>query len=224
MTKILVLYGDENARRTIGAMLDYQNFSASWASDMENGFHHAIIQSPQLILVDLPIGGITGIELCARLQEAKIRVPRIVLTANNDEIERVLILEMGADDCLAKPFNPRELLARMRAVLRRSEPRPDKKIRFGDVEIEPERRVITRAGKEVKLTPCEYNLLLYFVHNCDRPLTRDVILNSVWGYDSYPHTRTVDAHVVRLRSKFEPDPSVPRHFLTVHGVGYRFLT
>ncbi len=96
-------------------------------------------------------------------------------------------------------------------------------IRFGDVEIDPERRIIVRRGDEVSLTPCEYNLLLFFVQNADRALTRDVLLNSVWGYDQYPNTRTVDAHVSKLRNKFELLPSAPRHFRTIHGVGYRFV-
>jgi DNA-binding response OmpR family regulator len=115
------------------------------------------------------------------------------------------------------------LLARIRAVLRRTAPDSLKVIRFSDVEVDIERRLTTRAGHEVKLTPAEYNLLTFFLQNPDRVLTRDVILNSVWGYESYPNTRTVDAHVVRLRQKLEPDSSEPRHFLTIHGVGYRFL-
>jgi len=224
MNKILVLHGDESSRSTIGTMLEQENFSSIWASDIETGLNRALTQSPRLLLLDLPIAGISGIELCAQLRDSRIRTPIIALSPATDEVERILILEMGADDCIRKPFSARELLARIRAVLRRTALLAERTIRFGDVEIEPERRIITRGGKEVKLTRCEYNLLLYFVQNCDRALTRDAILNSVWGYETYPNTRTVDAHVVKLRSKFEPDPAVPRHFLTVHGVGYRFLT
>jgi DNA-binding response OmpR family regulator len=135
----------------------------------------------------------------------------------------VLLLEMGADDYMVKPFGTRELLARIRAVLRRSGHEGMKIIRFGSVEIDVERRLISRKGKDVKITPAEYNLLLFFVQNADRVLSRDLILNSVWGYEYYPNTRTVDAHVVRLRQKFEEDPVAPKHFVTVHGVGYRFV-
>ncbi len=223
MNKILVLHDDENVRSTIGTMLEQENLSPIWASDVETVLNRARTQSPQLLLLDLPIPGISGTELCAQLRNSKIRAPIIVLSPSEDEVDRILILERGADDCMVKPFSVRELLARIRAVLRRTVLTGERTIRFGNVEIEPERRAIMCRGKEVKVTPCEYNLLLYFVQNADRALTRDALLASVWGYDAYPNTRTVDAHVVKLRSKFEPEPTAPRHFLTIHGVGYRFL-
>jgi DNA-binding response OmpR family regulator len=138
-------------------------------------------------------------------------------------VDKVLLLEVGADDYVVKPFGARELLARIRAVLRRTSGEATRIARFGDVEVDIERRTVTRAGKEVKVTPAEYNLLSFFLQNADRVLTRDLILNSVWGYEYYPNTRTVDAHVVRLRQKFEREPAAPKHFITVHGVGYRFL-
>jgi DNA-binding response OmpR family regulator len=122
-----------------------------------------------------------------------------------------------------KPFGSRELLARIRAVLRRASPDAHKILQFGDTQVDVERRLVTRGKDEVRLTPAEYNLLVYFLQNPERPLTRDRILNSVWGYDAFPNTRTVDAHVVKLRQKLEPEPNVPRHFVTVHGVGYRFI-
>jgi DNA-binding response OmpR family regulator len=140
-----------------------------------------------------------------------------------EEVDKVLLLEIGADDYVVKPFGARELLARIRAVLRRTSPESRKVAQFGCVAVDFERRVVTKRGEPLKLTPAEYNLLSYFLQNPDRPLTRDMILNSVWGYESFPNTRTVDAHVVRLRQKLEPDPNSPRHFLTVHGVGYRFM-
>jgi DNA-binding response OmpR family regulator len=145
------------------------------------------------------------------------------LSAVGEEIDKVLLLEIGADDYVVKPFGTRELMARIRAVLRRATPDGRKVAHFGDAEIDFERRIVARKGQELKLTPAEYNLLCFFLHNPDRPLTRDVILNSVWGYEFFPNTRTVDAHVVKLRQKLEPDPNTPHHFLTVHGVGYRFV-
>ena len=138
-------------------------------------------------------------------------------------MDKVLLLEIGADDYVVKPFGTRELLARIHALLRRTSADEKKVVAFADVEVDLTRRVVSKRGDELKFTRAEYNLLTYFLQNPDRALTRDMILNSVWGYESFPNTRTVDAHVVRLRQKLEPDVSCPRHFLTVHGVGYRFL-
>jgi DNA-binding response OmpR family regulator len=165
----------------------------------------------------------SGIEICKRLRAAESRTPIIVLSALGDEIDKVLLLEIGADDYVVKPFGTRELLARIRALLRRVSPEARKLMHFSDNEIDLDRRIVVRRGEELKLTPAEYNLLTYFLSNPGRPLTRDMILNSVWGYASAPNTRTVDAHVVKLRQKLEPEPNSPRHFVTVHGVGYRFV-
>ncbi len=222
MQTILVIDDDESLRDTIGVLLERENFVPIFASDGKDGFDKAVTLKPHLVLVDLRLPGMSGSEVCKRLRADRIQTPIIVLSAIGEEIDKVLLLEMGADDYIVKPFGTRELLARIRALLRRTT--ADTKIlQFAQVEIDVDRRGITNKGVEVKLTPAEYNLLLYFLHNPDRALTRDVILNSVWGYESYPNSRTVDAHVVRLRQKLEPDPSVPKHFITVHGVGYRFL-
>ncbi|HLH07504.1 MAG TPA: response regulator transcription factor [Terriglobales bacterium] len=222
MQTILVIDDDESLRDTIGVLLERENFSPVFATDGRSGFEKALTLKPHLLLVDLRLPGMSGVEVCKQLRADKVQTPIIVLSAIGEEIDKVLLLEIGADDYIVKPFGTRELLARIRALLRRvnSETRV---LRFGDVEVDIDRRTTLRRGRELKLTPAEYNLLLYFLHNPDRALTRDVILNSVWGYESYPNSRTVDAHVVRLRQKLEPDPNVPRHFLTVHGVGYRFL-
>jgi DNA-binding response OmpR family regulator len=222
MQTILVIDDDENLRDTIGVMLERENFTPIFAGDGKTGFEKALVQKPHLILVDLRLPGMSGAEVCKQLRADRIQTPIIVLSAVGEEIDKVLLLEMGADDYIVKPFGTRELLARIRALLRRTSA-DTKVLRFGDVEIDVDRRNTMRRGQEIKLTPAEYNLLVYFVQNPDRPLTRDVILNSVWGYESYPNSRTVDAHVVRLRQKLEPDPNIPRHFLTVHSVGYRFL-
>jgi DNA-binding response OmpR family regulator len=149
-------------------------------------------------------------------------MPVIILSAVGEEVDKVLLLEMGADDYVVKPFGARELLARVRAVLRRVPDAP-KVVTFGDNEVDLERRVVRHRGRELNITPVEYNLLSYFLQNADRALTRDVILNSVWGYEVFPNLRTVDAHVLKLRQKLEADPNIPRHFVTVVGVGYRFV-
>lgn len=221
--KILVIDDDESLRETIGIMLERENFIPMFAEDGKTGLDRALTLKPQLLLVDLRLPGMSGVDLCRQLRAEKVQTPIIVLSAVGEEIDKVLLLEIGADDYVVKPFGSRELLARIRAVLRRTSPDLQKIIRFADVEIDVERRTTLNRGEEVKLTPAEYNLLLFFLQNPERVLTRDVILNSVWGYESYPNTRTVDAHVVRLRQKLEPEPTTPRHFVTVHGVGYRFL-
>jgi DNA-binding response OmpR family regulator len=223
MQKILVIDDDENLRDTIGVMLERESFVPILAADGKSGFEKALTMDPNLLLVDLRLPGMSGVEVCKQLRADRVQTPIIVLSAVGDEVDKVLLLEIGADDYIVKPFGTRELLARIRAVLRRSGDHAGRVAQFGDVDVDIERRNVTRRGKEVKVTPAEYNLLLFFLQNPDRVLTRDFILNSVWGYEYYPNTRTVDAHVVRLRQKFEADPSVPTHFLTVHGVGYRFL-
>src|SRR5271168_4278835 len=223
MQTILVIDDDENLRDTIGVLLEREGFRAILASDGKSGLDQAILGKPALILADLRLPDLSGVEVCKRLRGSGVQTPIIVLSAVGEEIDKVLLLEIGADDYVVKPFGTRELLARIRAVLRRTSPEARQVLRFGEVELDLERRVVARRGEELKLTPAEYNLLTYFLQNPDRPLTRDMILNSVWGYESFPNTRTVDAHVVRLRQKLEMDPNVPRHFLTVHGVGYRFV-
>lgn len=222
MQTILVVDDNESLRDSIGLMLEREKFVPVLTGDGISGFEKARSLRPQLILVDLRLPGMSGFEICKQLRAEGIQTPLIVLSAVCEEIDKVLLLEIGADDYIVKPFGARELLARIRALLRRAAPEP-KTFHFGEAEIDVDHRTITYRGTEIKLTPAEYKLLLFFLHHPDRIVTRDQILNAVWGYEAYPNTRTVDAHVVRLRHKLEPEPNVPRHFLTVHGVGYRFL-
>jgi DNA-binding response OmpR family regulator len=223
METVLVIDDDLSVRDTIGVMLEQEGFRAVLADDGLVGVQQALALKPGLILVDLCMPGLNGADVCKQLRATGMKTPMIVLSAVGGETEKVRLLDIGADDYVVKPFGARELLARIRAVLRRSAADECRLLEFGDVQVDITRRVVMRAGKELKLTRAEYNLLTYFLQNADRPLTREMILNSVWGYDWLPNTRTVDAHVVRLRQKLESDPSAPRHFLTVHGVGYRFL-
>ena len=223
MQTILVIDDDENLRDTIGVLLEREGFRAILAADGKSGLDQAILGKPALILADLRLPDLSGVEICKRLRTSGIQTPIIMLSAVGEEMDKVLLLEIGADDYIVKPFGTRELLARIRAVLRRTSSEAHQVIAFADTQVDLDRRVVTRRGEELKFTPAEYNLLTFFLQNPDRALTRDVILNSVWGYESFPNTRTVDAHIVRLRQKLEPDPGSPRHFLTVHGVGYRFI-
>ena len=220
---ILVIDDDEALRDTVSLMLEKEGFKTVLVGEGRSGFEQAVMLQPDLVLVDLRLPGMSGAEICKQLRAAHLATPIIVLSAVGDEIDKVLLLEIGADDYVVKPFGARELIARIRAVLRRTSADSVRVMHMGDVEVNFDRRVVMRGTEEVKLTPAEYNLLVFFLHHPDRPLTRDMILNSVWGYNFMSNTRTVDAHVLKLRQKLEPDPNVPRHILTVHGVGYRFL-
>jgi len=223
MQTILVIDDDDGLRDTIGLMLENESYRPLLVADGATGLTTALSTKPDLILVDLRMPGLSGVEVCKRLRATGSQTPVIVLSAMGDELDKVLLLEIGADDYVVKPFGTRELLARIRALLRRTGQGAAPKLGFGDVEVEMDQRLVRRAGAELRLTKAEFNLLVFFMQNPGRALSRDVILNSVWGYASFPNTRTVDAHVVRLRQKLEPDPETPRYFLTMHGVGYRFL-
>ena len=223
MQTILVIDDDESIRETIAVLLEREGFRAILAPDGKSGIEQALLSKPQLILCDLRLPDTTGFEICRKLRSSGLTTPIIALSAVGDEIDKVLLLETGADDYVVKPFGTRELLARIRAVIRRSSPETPKLLSFADVQVDLERRIVTKKDTEVRLTPAEYSLLCYFIQNPDLPLSRDIILNSVWGYESFPNTRTVDAHVLKLRQKLEVDPNVPKHFLTLHKVGYRFL-
>jgi DNA-binding response OmpR family regulator len=223
MQTVLVIDDDRSVRDTVGVMLEKEGFRAVLADDGESGFHQAQELKPGLILVDLRMPGLSGIDVCKQIRASGMTTPLIVLSAVCGEMDKVQLLEIGADDYVVKPFGARELLARIHAVLRRATPEDTKVMGFGDVEVDLTRRVVSKSHEPLKMTRAEYNLLTFFLQNPDRALTREAILNSVWGYDSFPQTRTVDAHVVRLRQKLEPVPGSPRHFLTVHGVGYRFI-
>ncbi|MCX6613713.1 MAG: response regulator transcription factor [Acidobacteria bacterium] len=223
MTTILVIDDDDSLRDTIAVLLEREGFRTITHADGKSGLDAALSAKPDLVLVDLRLPVLGGVEVCKQIRAARMDTPIIVLSAVGDEIDKVLMLEIGADDYIVKPFGTRELIARIRAVLRRATAPPNQVFSFSDIRLDFDRRVVTKNDVEVKFTPAEYNLLTFFVQNPDRPLSRELILNSVWGYESFPNTRTVDAHVVRLRQKLEPQPDSPRYFLTMHGVGYRFL-
>jgi DNA-binding response OmpR family regulator len=218
----LIIEDDPEIRGIVTTLLTNEGFQVEEASDGRSALERVFLTRPDLILVDLRLPGLDGAEICKRIRAGRMDTPIIVISAAKEEFDRVLLLELGADDFLVKPFGARELLARIRAVLRRSS--PDRAIRsFASVEVDLQRRLVTNRGAEISLSPAEYNLLIYFLRNPNRVLTREMILESVWGFESAPTTRTVDSHVVKLRQKLESDPSVPRYFLTVHGAGYRFV-
>ena len=219
----MIIEDDPEIRGIVNTLLSNEGFSVEEADDGRAALERVFLMKPDLILVDLKLPGLDGAEVCKRIRAGRMDTPIIVLSAAKDEFDKVLLLELGADDYVVKPFGARELLARIKAVLRRSSADSRMVLNFANVEVDTGRRVVTSRGNEVPLTPSEYNLLTYFLRHPNRVLTREAILDDVWGFESAPTARTVDSHVVKLRQKLEPDPSVPRYFLTVHGVGYRFV-
>lgn len=181
---------------------------------------------PDVILLDWMIEGISGIEVCRRLRRraTTANVPIMMLTARGEESDRIRGFETGADDYVTKPFSPRELLARVQAAIRRSDRSRTKSASvFGDVTVDFAKMQVTRAGQAVFLTAHEFKLLKYFLDSVDRVLTREELLNDVWGYNFFPSTRTVDNQILKLRQKLETDPANPKHFRTIHGAGYKFV-
>jgi DNA-binding response OmpR family regulator len=163
--------------------------------------------------------------LCREIRAQSPNIPILVLSAASDVVDKVLLLELGADDYVTKPFSPRELLARVRVALRRLTQGVDKQevFAFGEIEVNFGKMELIRAGQPVPLTPQEFKMLRFFLNNKERVVSRNELLNEVWGYHSYPTTRTVDTHILRLRQKLEKDPADPVHFRTVHGTGYKFV-
>lgn len=224
MKEVLAIVSDEHIRQEIRELLSGDDIALLLADDPESGVEQLYLHQPQLVIVDTPVVGMRGSDLCRSIRESGIQTSIIFLTSLPDALEAVLLLELGADDVIARPFHKREFQARVRVNIRRtSQGRAAHTLRFGDVRIDFEHRSVSRGGKPVEITRSEYNLLVYFIRNAGKALTRDAVLNHVWGYDFCPITRTVDAHVSKLRSKLEPDPRIPRYFLTLHGVGYRFV-
>jgi DNA-binding response OmpR family regulator len=167
----------------------------------------------------------SGLDVCKQTKVRRPSVPVIMLTARGQEIDKVVGLELGADDYVTKPFSIRELMARIKAVLRRVPPQPaaPQVFRFGDVEVNTRSNEVRRSGTPIELSTKEFALLTYFISHPGETLSRDRLLDAVWGYQNYPNTRTIDTHIVHLRHKLEPDPEEPRFILTVHGIGYKFV-
>jgi len=223
MKRILVVDDEEMIVRTVKAYLDREGFKTYTAVDGEAALQAFEEKGPDLIILDLMIPKVSGIEV-TRTIRAKSSVPIIMLTAKAAEADRVVGLELGADDYVVKPFSPRELVARVRAVLRRydGEGMESEKIVHGSLEIDPKTRELTVDGQAVELTPTEFDLLAYLARHPGQVFTRLQLLREVQGYTYDSFARTIDTHVKNLRRKIERDPKAPQYLLTVHGVGYRF--
>ena len=225
MAKILIVEDEPNMVAGLRDNFEYEGYSVITAADGREGLERALADLPDIVLLDVMMPRMSGLEVCKQLKVKRPAMPVIMLTARGQEVDKVVGLELGADDYVTKPFSIRELLARVKAVLRRVHalPKEQERYAFSDVEINLRSYQVHRKGNPVNFSAKEFELLKYFVCHSGETLTRDRLLEDVWGYDHYPTTRTVDAHIVRLRQKLEPSPEEPRYFLTIHGVGYKFV-
>jgi len=225
MTKVLIVEDDPAILRGLADNLRFEKYDVLTATDGEAGYNLQHAQNPDLIVLDLMLPRMTGLELCRKLRTEGQQVPILMLTARGEEADRVVGLDLGADDYVTKPFSVMELLARIRALLRRTNSSKNlpNDLSFGEVEIDFLRYVARRRGKPVEMTRKEFAILRLLGSRTGEVVTRDELLNEVWGVESYPVTRTVDNHIAGLRAKLETDPARPIYIRTVHGVGYRFV-
>jgi len=228
MPTILVIEDELPIAKGLISNLEFEGYEVLSAPDGPTGLELALSGRADLIVLDIRLPGMDGYQICRRIRERGLGTPVIMLTARGEEVDRILGLELGADDYVTKPFSVRELLARIKAVLRRAAPAEDAEdsgvLSFGGVKIDFERFEASMDDREVRLSAKEFAILQLLWGREGKVVSRDDILNEVWGYDVFPTTRTVDNHIMDLRSKLERDPSNPRHILTVHGVGYRLVT
>jgi len=225
MAKILIVEDEPSMVAGLRDNFEFEGYEVITALDGLSGLNRALHESPDLIVLDVMMPRMSGLDVCKQLKAKQSTVPIIMLTARGQEVDKVVGLELGADDYVTKPFSIRELLARVNAVLRRakSNGQEAEQYFFGDVEVNVRMCQVTRAGKPLEFSTKEFDLLKYFLVHRGETLSRDRLLEEVWGYEHFPTTRTVDTHILRLRQKVEPKPDDPRYILTVHGTGYKFV-
>lgn len=226
MKKILIIEDEPDLVKGLKLNLSDEGFEVDWADNGIKGLRKSVEEAPDLIILDIMLPEMDGLEVCRKLRQKNINVPIIMLTAKGGEIDKVVGLELGADDYMTKPFSIRELLARIKARLRQAErevkPIPEL-YSFGEIEIDFTRFKIRRKGKESDLTSLETDILKYFIIHRGEVASRDDLLDKIWGYKKYPTTRTIDNHILKLRKKIEDDPSHPQYIISVYGGGYRFI-
>jgi DNA-binding response OmpR family regulator len=225
MSVILAIEDDPAILRGLADNLRFESYEVLTATDGQTGYALIHEKRPDLIILDLMLPKLSGYEICRKLRAEGIQTPILMLTARGEEADRVLGLDLGADDYVAKPFSIRELLARIRAILRRTQPPKalPGELRFDDVVLNFVSYEAHKAGRPLEMTRKEFQLLRLLASRTGEVVTRDELLNEVWGYENYPTTRTVDNHVAGLRAKIENEPGDPKHLKTVHGVGYKFV-
>jgi len=225
MKKILIIEDELDLIKGLKLNLSDEGFEVDSAVTGTDGLRKAVEKAPDLIILDIMLPEMDGLEVCRKLRQKNISTPVIMLTAKGEEIDKVVGLELGADDYITKPFSLRELIARIKARLRNAErelkPVPEL-YSFGDVEIDFAQFKVRRKGHELDLTSLELDILKYFIVHRGEVVSRNDLLDKIWGYESYPTTRTIDNHILKLRKKIEDDPSHPRYIISVYGGGYRF--
>jgi DNA-binding response OmpR family regulator len=223
-THILVVEDDPRMQKVLQRMFHEQGYTVTVCDDGQSGLEAFHTVKPSAVILDLVLPNIFGRDLCKTMKSEQPDIPVIVVSAISEVADKVLLLELGADDYVTKPFSPRELMARVQAALRRrNKPAAMVTYRFGECEVDFARMSARRAGVPITLTAHEFKLLKYFVENAERVLSREELLNEVWGYNSYPTTRTVDNQILKLRQKLEPNSTEPRYLQTIYGAGYKFV-
>jgi DNA-binding response OmpR family regulator len=224
MDRILVIADDSALRNALHRLFSLERYEVEVVTDSVTGLARLRERPFSAVILDLQRPGSSGWDLCRNIADSISGLPLVVLSASPDVADKVLLLEMGADDYLTIPFSPRELVARVRALMRRASRISQESLYvFEDVVVDFYRTEITRGGEKVTVTAKEFKTLEFLAKHAERVVSRDELLNEVWGYQNYPCTRTVDNHILRLRQKLESNPSHPSHLLTVHGMGYKFV-
>lgn len=225
MPRILIIEDEPDLVLGLRNNLEYEGYEVITAQDGEQGLNLACQERPDLILLDVMLPRLSGLDVCRELRSRRMQTPIIMLTARGQEIDKVIGLEIGADDYVTKPFGLRELLARIHVQLRRSSRQETETgaYRFGAIELDFNKHQAFKHGQPLDLSAREFELLKYFIAHRGETVTREQLLDEVWGYDNFPLTRTVDNHVARLRQKIEENPAEPQHIITMHRVGYKFL-
>ena len=222
--RILVVEDDPAVQKALRRLFETEGYTVETQSDGKSAVDSFQASPPAAVVLDLRLPKLSGRDVCKEIKAVAPTLPIVVLSAASDVSDKVLLLELGADDYVTKPFSPRELLARVRAALRHTARPPEAQVvSFDDISVDFKKMEVKRDSKPVVLTAQEFKTFQFLVQNADRVISRDELLNEVWGYQNYPSTRTVDNHILKLRQKLEKDPSSPVHFRTVHGMGYKFV-
>jgi len=224
--KILIIEDEADLVKGLKLNLADEGYDVDWASDGREGLRKALEETPDLIILDIMLPKLNGLEICRELRQKKANIPVIMLTAKGEEVDKVVGLEIGADDYMTKPFSVRELLARIKAHLRREKMEPrgiSATFVFGNVEIDFVHFKVKCGQRESDLTSLEVDILKYLIVHKGEVVSREALLDKVWGYEKFPTTRTIDNHILKLRKKIEDDPSRPRHIFSIYGEGYRFM-
>ena len=225
LQRILIIEDEPDMVLGLRDNFEYEGYGVVVAGDGEEGIKRALADQPDLILLDVMLPRLSGLDVCRRLRREGLDTPIIMLTARGQEMDKVIGLEVGADDYVTKPFSLKELLARVRAHLRRSSKSVIEleSYQFGEIALNFKKYHATKGEQVLELSPREFEILKYFIQHRGETVTRDQLLDEVWGYDHYPLTRTIDNHIAKLRQKIEAVPAEPQYLITVHRVGYRFL-